>query len=100
MKGFVEFIRKQGIVGLAVGFILGGEISRLISTFISDIINPLLGLILGTAKDLEFFVITLGPVELKLGHFMVQLLNFILIALVVYTCVHVLKFDRLDKKKE
>lgn len=100
MKGFIDFIRKQGIVGLAVGFILGGEISKLISTFLADIVNPLLGLVLGTAKDLQSFSLSIGNVQIKIGDFIRQILNFILIALIVYMAVNVLKVDRLDKKKE
>ncbi len=100
MKGFIEFVRKQGIIGLAVGFILGGTISKLVSTFVNDIINPLVGIVLGAAKGLETFTLMVGPAELKIGHFMVELIDFVIIALVVYTSIHILKLDRIDKKEE
>ena len=42
MKGFLDFIREQGVVGLAVGFILGGAVSKLVTAIITDIVNPIL----------------------------------------------------------
>jgi large conductance mechanosensitive channel len=43
MKGFLNFIREQGVVGLAVGFILGGSVSKVVTSLVTDIINPVLG---------------------------------------------------------
>ena len=53
MKGFTDFIREQGVVGLAVGFILGGAVSKVVSSLVSDIINPVLGIVLGAAGNLS-----------------------------------------------
>ena len=53
MQGFIVFIRKQGVIGLAVGFILGGAVSKVISALITDIVNPILGVILGAAGGLK-----------------------------------------------
>ena len=40
MRGFLNFIREQGVVGLAIGFILGGAISKLVAALVNDLINP------------------------------------------------------------
>ena len=48
LSGFVEFVRKQGVVGLAVGFLLGGAVSKVVSALVTDIVNPLVGLVLGS----------------------------------------------------
>ena len=53
MKGFINFIREQGVVGLAVGFILGGAVSNLVSSLVEDIINPFLSVIMGMAGNLQ-----------------------------------------------
>jgi large-conductance mechanosensitive channel len=42
MKNFIDFIREQGIVGLAAGFILGGAVSKAVSALVTDVINPIL----------------------------------------------------------
>ena len=40
MKGFLEFIRERGVLGLAIGFILGGSVTKVVSAFLADILNP------------------------------------------------------------
>ena len=100
MKGFIDFIRKQGVVGLAVGFILGGAVSKVVSSIVTDIINPILGIILGAAGGFQHVVIKVGTVEIMVGNFLAALIDFIVIALVVYYGVKGLKLDKLDKKKD
>lgn len=97
MKDFIDFIRKQGIVGLAVGFILGGAVSNLVSSLVEDIINPIVGIILGAVGGLESAVLKLGPVVIRWGSFISTLIDFLIIALVVYYGVKSLGLDKLDK---
>ena len=99
MKGFIEFIREQGVVGLAVGFILGGAISKVVSSLVSDIINPVLGMILGAAGNLDESYLPIGNAKLMWGSFVNTTIDFLVIALVVYFGVKILKLGRLDKKK-
>ncbi len=98
MKDFIDFIREQGVVGLAVGFILGGAVSAVVSSFVEDIINPIIGVVLGAAGSLETAVLALGPVEIRWGSFISVLIDFIIIASVVYFGVKKLGLDKLDKK--
>lgn len=100
MKGFIEFIREQGVMGLAVGFILGGAISKLVSSLVADLINPLLGILLGSVGGLKAAYFQLGTAKIMWGSFIGTLIDFIVIALVVYFGVKLLKLDKLDKKKE
>lgn len=99
MKGFLNFIREQGVVGLAVGFILGGAVSKFVTAFITDLINPILGLILGMAGGLKDAYFSIGTIKFMYGDFVSSLIDFAVIAFVVYFSVHGLKLDRLDKKK-
>ena len=98
LAGFVDFIRTQGVVGLAVGFILGGAVSKLVSALVENIINPLVGLALGKV-DLADKAITLGTASLKYGAFISTMIDFIIIAAVVYFGVKSLGLDKLDKPK-
>lgn len=100
MKGFFDFIRKQGVMGLAVGFILGGSVSKVVSALIDDIINPILGVLLGAASGLKDATFVLWRVTFRWGDFLSVLIDFLVVALVVYVGVHLLKLDRLDKKEE
>ncbi len=99
MKGFIDFIREQGVVGLAVGFILGGAVSKLVAALVEDIINPVIGIILGAAGDLSSYDLKIGPIDILWGHFTSVLVDFLVISLVVYYGVKLLKLDQLDKKK-
>lgn len=96
VTGFIQFIREQGVVGFAIGFILGGAVSGLVKSFVDDIINPVIGLAFGSVQTLSGWM--LGPV--LLGNFLSVLINFIIIAAVVYFMFKGLGLDRLDRKKE
>ena len=99
MQGFVDFIREQGVVGLAVGFILGGAVSKLVSALVTDIVNPLLGLVLGFAKDLKTASFGIGSARIMYGDLISVFIDFVVIALVVYYGVKMIGLERLDKKK-
>jgi large conductance mechanosensitive channel len=99
MKGFINFIREQGVVGLAVGFILGGAVSKVVTALVTDLINPLVGILLGFAGNLSAMTLKLGPAVIKWGDFLSVLIDFLIIAAVVYYGVKGLGLDKLDKKK-
>jgi large conductance mechanosensitive channel len=102
-QGFVNFIREQGVVGLAVGLVLGTQIKGLVDSFIASFINPLLGLLLPGKGDLaqKFFEVTLNDKTQKFmwGAFAAQFISFLIVAAVIYMTVHILKLDKLDRKK-
>lgn len=99
MKNFLNFIREQGVVGLAVGFILGGAVSKVVNSLVQDIINPIVGIGLGLAKGLSDASFGIAGAQIKFGSFISVLIDFVIIAAVVYFGVRVLKLDRVDKKK-
>lgn len=99
MKGFMEFIRSQGVVGLAVGFILGGSVAKVVTALVNDIINPLVGLALGSAEGLKESSFQIGTAVIKWGDFVNTVIDFTIIASVIYFGVKILKLDKLDVKK-
>ena len=99
MQGFIRFIREQGVMGLAIGFILGGAVSKVVASFVEDIINPILGIILGAAGALDAAVLKVGPVEILWGSFVATIIDFVIIALVIFYGFKFLKLEKLDKKK-
>lgn len=100
MRGFLNFIREQGVVGLAVGFILGGAVSKVVAAVVTDIVNPLLGVILGAAGNLKDAALQVGAAKILWGDFLATVIDFLVVALVVYFGVKWLRLDKLDKKKE
>lgn len=99
LKDFVEFVRSQGIVGLAVGFIMGGSIKEMVSSFADDIVNPLVGILINRAGDLSANYISIGNAQIMWGNFVVSFIDFVIIALIIYFGVKILGIDRLDKKE-
>jgi large conductance mechanosensitive channel len=106
VNGFVTFIRTQGVVGLAVGLVLGGAVTVMVKSLIDNVVMPPIGFVLGSSEGLKGLTWNLGKTSagdfavLHYGVFLNDLINFLVIALVVYLVVHALGFDRLDKKKE
>lgn len=96
MTGFIQFIREQGVIGLAIGFILGGAVSQVVASFVKDIINPLIGLVWNSSEGLSGLMV--GPVAL--GSFLSITINFLIIAAVVYYGFKGLGLDKLDVKKQ
>lgn len=96
MSGFIHFIRTQGVVGLAIGFILGGAVSKVVQSLVEDVINPLVGMVFGNAEGLSAMMV--GPVNL--GSFVAVSIDFLIIAAVIYFGFKGLKLERLDVKKE
>ncbi len=93
---FVTFIREQGVMGLAIGFILGGSVSKVVTSLVQDLIQPVIGLIFGSTQGLK--ALHLGPV--MIGNFLAVFIDFMIVAAVVYFVFKKLKLDRIDKKKE
>src|SRR5687767_8541991 len=99
MQGFIQFVREQGVVGLAVGFILGGAVSKVVTALVTDIINPLISGAMGSTEGLKTASLKVGSAEILYGDMISVLIDFIIVALVVYFGVKWLKLDKLDRKK-
>lgn len=105
VKAFFDFIRTQGVVGLAVGLVLGGAVSVMVKSLVDNVVMPPLGLLLGSAEGLKGLSWTIGKTAdgslavLHYGIFLNDFINFVVIALVVYLIVHLLRIEKLDKKK-
>ncbi|OGG04320.1 hypothetical protein A2Z33_04195 [Candidatus Gottesmanbacteria bacterium RBG_16_52_11] len=98
MKGFVRFIGAQGVVGLAIGFILGQAVSKVVTSLVNDIVNPVIGVILGAAGSLKDQYLAIGPVKIMWGNFAANLIDFFILAFVIYYSFRILRLDKLDKK--
>lgn len=98
LHNFVDFIREQGVVGLAIGFLLGGAVSKTVASLVENVINPIIGLALGKV-DLSDKVLTLGEVTIKYGAFISSIVDFLIIAAVIYFIFRGLGLHKLDKKK-
>jgi large conductance mechanosensitive channel len=105
LQGFVDFIREQGVVGLAVGLILGFASKTVIDSLVNNIFNPIVGLLTG-GISLEHKTACLKQLggqcttSLGYGRFISDLISFLIVVALVYLVFKSLKLERLDKKKE
>lgn len=103
-SGFFAFVREQGVIGLAIGLVLGTQVKTLVDQMVISFINPLLGLILPGQGSLaeKSFNLTLGSKNAGFlwGAFVAQMISFLAVAAVIYFVFKGLKLDKLDKKAE
>ena len=89
---FKEFAMKGSVVDLAVGVVVGAAFGKIVSSLVGDIIMPPLGLLIG-GINFSDLAITLGtdpkgaPVLLKYGAFVQTMLDFVIIAFVIFIAV-------------
>ncbi len=102
VEGFMDFIRKQGVVGLAIGLVLGVQVKAVVDQIVASFINPILGLILPGSGNLaeKSFTITIGGKQaiFAYGAFISVMISFLTVAWLVYFGVKALRLDKLDKK--
>ncbi len=83
---FKKFISKGNVMDMAVGIIIGGAFTSIVSSLVNDIINPILGLFGGVNFDQLAWNIT-GDVTLYYGKFITAVVNFLIMALIVFLLV-------------
>ena len=80
---FKYFLTKYKVLGLAVAFILGVYLGQLVQALVNDLIMPLLGMLLPENESWQVY--TIGP--FLIGHFVGQVIIFIIVALVIFILV-------------
>lgn len=103
-KEFREFISRGNVMDLAVGVIIGGAFSSIVTSLTNDIIMPLIGMILG---GLNFTALSfnIGDAAIMYGNFIQAIFNFLIIALVIFCMIKAIngmreKMEKLAKKEE
>lgn len=88
IREFFDFMKTFGIIGLAIAFVIGQASSKLVTALVEDIINPLVGLFLpsGSLETLSAKVTNVSGTmsEFKYGDFIANIIDFLIIALVVF----------------
>ncbi len=109
LQGFVDFIREQGVIGLAIGLVIGIAIKSVVDSLVQNIFNPLVGIFTGgvdlASKSVCLKFVTENGAEvcknsLNYGKFISDVLSFVIVAAAVYFMFIVLKLDKLDKPKQ
>lgn len=89
LKEFKDFISRGNVMDLAVGVIMGAAFTAIVQSLVSNLVNPLIGLFLGKV-DLSNLVFKVGDATFKYGTFIESIINFLIIAFVVFLIVKVM----------
>lgn len=99
LEEFKKFALRGNVIDLAVGVIIGGAFSAITSSLVNDVISPLIGLVANT--DLTYMVATVNGVEIRYGAFLTAVINFVIMAFVIFLLVKGLNaLSNAGKKKE
>ena len=98
MAEFKEFINRGNVVDMAVGIMIGAAFKAIVDSLVNDIISPLIGLLF--KQDFSELHLSLWGVELKYGAFIMAVLNFLIIAFVLFLIIKLMNSLRdIGKKK-
>lgn len=94
---FKTFIARGNVMDMAVGVIIGGAFSNITNSLINDIVMPVLGIFTSSVSFADL-ALEIGPAVITYGNFIQAVLNFLIMAFVVFCLVKTL--NRFHKKKE
>ncbi|WP_409021944.1 large conductance mechanosensitive channel protein MscL [Dellaglioa sp. P0083] len=83
LKEFRDFITRGNVMDLAVAVIIGGAFTTIVKSFTTNIIGPIIALVVGKV-DLSGIVLTIGDTTFKIGQFLDDVINFIIVAFVIF----------------
>ena len=99
MKEFKEFISRGNVMDMAVGIIIGGAFTAIVTSLVEDIITPIIGMIGGF--DFSGLVVTVNNSPIAVGNFINAIINFLLIAIVLFSSIKAVnKAASIAKKPE
>ena len=97
LKEFKEFISKGNVLDLAVGVVIGGAFSSIVTSLVNDIIMPLVGIIIG-GINFKGLVLKVADAEILYGSFIQSVINFLIIAACIFTFIKII--NKFNRKKE
>lgn len=99
LNEFKEFINKGDVMSMAVGIIIGGAFTAIVSAIVENIFSPLIGLICG-GIDFSKFTIGVGDAQFGIGNVINAIITFLLTALVLFWIVKGFNALKNIKKEE
>ena len=111
LKEFKEFINRGSVMDLAVGIIIGGAFTAIVTSLVNDVVMPIVSMIIGgfDFSSLKFTIPAyaegIEPATVNYGNFIQAVINFLIIALVIFLMIRALnkmreRAERLTKKAE
>lgn len=97
---FKKFIARGNVIDLAVGVIIGGAFSAIVTSLVNNILTPILGLLLG-GVDFSNLSITFRDTKIEYGAFLQSIIDFLIIAICIFAIIKFInKITHIKKKEE
>ena len=96
LKEFREFAIRGNVMDLAIAVIIGGAFGKIITSLVNDVLMPLIGLVLGGVNFSELSI-TVGAAVVKWGAFVQSIMDFIIIAFVIFMLVRAMNRLKRDE---
>lgn len=99
LEEFKQFALRGNVLDMAIGVLIGGAFTSIISSLTTNLIDPILGA--AGATDFSAYTLTIGSIELRYGAFVSSVINFLITALVLFCLLKAVnKMLSLNKKPE
>ena len=100
-KGFIEefseFLKNYQVIGLAVAVIIGAAAGKMVTAMVNDIIMPIIA-VLVPGGDWKTSVLEIGPMKFLVGDFVGAIIDFVIVALVIFLIVKLVMKGDTSKK--
>lgn len=99
LKEFKEFAMRGNVMDMAVGVIIGGAFGKIVSSLVDDVIMPVIGVLTG-GVDFSKLSLMVGDAEVKYGMFIQNIIDFLIIAICIFSMIKVMNSISAKKKEE
>ncbi len=89
IKEFKEFINRGNVIDMAVGVIIGAAFKDIVTSLVENIINPIIGIFGGRNFD-QYELVLFGEATLKYGAFLTTVVNFLIMAFVIFMMIKIM----------
>lgn len=99
LKEFKEFISRGNVLDMAIGVIIGGAFGKIVTSVVNDLLMPIIGIALG-GLDFSNLYFKIGKAKILYGAFIQNVIDFLIVAVCIFTLMKVVNKITHKKKKE
>lgn len=98
---FKKFIERGNVIDLAVGVLIGGAFSKIVSSLVNDLFMPFVGVLIG-GHDFTNLILKVGDAEIRYGSLIQNIVDFLIIAFCIFIFISIINkfFNKKEEVKE
>ena len=98
---FKKFIERGNVIDLAVGVLIGGAFSKIVSSLVNDLFMPLIGILIG-GHDFTNLILKVGDAQIRYGSLIQNIVDFLIIAFCIFIFISIINkfFNKKEEVKE